>query len=303
MSKLGAPSPFLDRLRDLMAHKGLSLERLATLLEVAEAGGISAAAPDNSNQQSLMSRQLSELEQFFGLQLTVRTGRRLQLTEDGLSLAQHARWLFQGLADLRDKGRESSHSPLVFGAGDTILQFLVIPALTRLGSEHRFILKTLANEQIERQLIDGSLQLGVLRGQPTSDRLVARRVGRWEWALAVPTALTRPGDTAESVLLRCPLALQSSEPQFVADVLDDLGPSPLALRCDTFAQALQAVRSGKYVSVLPRVMLRDLPEITMFPTLESRGIDLYLAFPPQGLLARPTLASAIDAIDAAFRDT
>ena len=53
----------------LFAERGLSLDRLKTLIEVAKAGSIAAAARGDSARQSLYSRQIKELEEFFGVEL------------------------------------------------------------------------------------------------------------------------------------------------------------------------------------------------------------------------------------------
>src|SRR5438876_8623230 len=57
---------------NLSAQSGLSLERLKTFREIVAAGGITAAAGDDSNRQSQFSRQLKELERYFGVELLRR---------------------------------------------------------------------------------------------------------------------------------------------------------------------------------------------------------------------------------------
>ena len=53
--------------RDLFQTTGLTLERLHSFLMVAEAGGVTKAAGGDPNRQSLFSRQIKELEEFFGV--------------------------------------------------------------------------------------------------------------------------------------------------------------------------------------------------------------------------------------------
>ena len=48
--------------KNLVGKKNFSIDRLATLCHVAEAGSIGSATGDNPNQQSQYSRQLAELE-------------------------------------------------------------------------------------------------------------------------------------------------------------------------------------------------------------------------------------------------
>jgi DNA-binding transcriptional LysR family regulator len=74
----------------IFISRGLSLGRLKVLLEVDEAGSISGAAEGNPVRQSQYSRQLKELESFFGCELTMKDGRYLRLTERGKKLAMIA---------------------------------------------------------------------------------------------------------------------------------------------------------------------------------------------------------------------
>ena len=57
---------------ELLSEGGLSLDRLKNFCAVAEAGGIARVAGGDPAKQSLYSRQLRELEQFFGAELTRR---------------------------------------------------------------------------------------------------------------------------------------------------------------------------------------------------------------------------------------
>lgn len=58
--------------RPLLARGGLSLDRLASLVALADAHGISAAARGDPARQSQFSRQLKEFETFFGVALIER---------------------------------------------------------------------------------------------------------------------------------------------------------------------------------------------------------------------------------------
>src|SRR5688572_3052813 len=70
----------------LFTHVGLSLDRLRSFSEIVAAGGISAAAGKDPNRQSQLSRQLKELERYFGVELLVRGRGRLKLTPAGSEL-------------------------------------------------------------------------------------------------------------------------------------------------------------------------------------------------------------------------
>ena len=68
---------------NLFAQSGLSLERLKTFREIVAAGGITAAVGNDSNRQSQFSRQLKELERYFGVELLKRGRGPAELTDAG----------------------------------------------------------------------------------------------------------------------------------------------------------------------------------------------------------------------------
>src|SRR5882757_1637877 len=112
----------------LFAERGLSLDRLKVLIEVRDAGSIAQAAPGDPVRQSQYSRQLRELSEFFGSEVAQRRGKILKLTPEGERLAELARDQLRALADFRSECRQQS---VVFtlGAGDSLIQWLVIPRL------------------------------------------------------------------------------------------------------------------------------------------------------------------------------
>ena len=116
---------------DLFSQGGLSLDRLRTFCAVAETGGVTKAAGGDPTRQSQFSRQIKELETFFGVQLTRRQGKIIILSPAGIRLARIARESFIGLSDFqracKDEPLESS-----IGAGDALLQWLLFPQMGQL---------------------------------------------------------------------------------------------------------------------------------------------------------------------------
>src|SRR5439155_4732199 len=68
----------------------LDLEDLQTFVEVADAGGVSAAARRLGVSKSIVSRRLFRLEAELGVQLLARTTRGAALTEAGVTFRDHA---------------------------------------------------------------------------------------------------------------------------------------------------------------------------------------------------------------------
>jgi DNA-binding transcriptional LysR family regulator len=117
----------------LFSKAGLSLDRLRSFLAMAEAGSIAKAAPGDAVRQSQISRQIRELEEFFGTELTQRRGKSLILTPAGARLAALVRAQLQGLDDFRleEQGRPKA---FVFGAGTSTLETMIAPCLPALAT-------------------------------------------------------------------------------------------------------------------------------------------------------------------------
>ena len=92
----------MNEFERLFTVSGLSLDRLRTFLRVAEAGNLAKAALGDVTKQSQFSRQIKELEAFFGVALTRRVGRRIEITQEGNQLALIIRRQFRELDDFRE---------------------------------------------------------------------------------------------------------------------------------------------------------------------------------------------------------
>lgn len=134
----------------LFAERGLSLDRLKTLIEVAKAGSIAAAARGDSARQSLYSRQIKELEEFFGVELASRRGKVLALTGAGWELVRLASESLCLLDDFKSRSRNLPYR-FTIGAGDSLHAWVVAPVLASIqkrGLPWLFALENLRNSEI-----------------------------------------------------------------------------------------------------------------------------------------------------------
>ncbi|MEO8353288.1 MAG: LysR family transcriptional regulator [Chthoniobacteraceae bacterium] len=169
----------------LFARRGLSIDRLRVLCEVAEAGSIARAAGDDPARQSQFSRQLKELEEFFEVELTRRQGKVLVVTDAGRELAQIAR---ESIGRLHDFQSRASARPVTYsiGAGDSLLQWLVLPRLATLETKVNFRLLNLRTAEITNRLHDSSLDFGLVRREALLPPLASAPLGKMEYALFCP---------------------------------------------------------------------------------------------------------------------
>jgi DNA-binding transcriptional LysR family regulator len=272
--------------------EGISLERLGSFLKVADAGSFVRAAEGDPVRQSQFNRQVSELEKALGAPLTARRGRGIELTAAGERLAIAVRELVTCFDDM-EKGEDEAPLRFTLGAGDSLLQWWVVPRLGELGTRvPRAIprLTALSSEEIVAQLLDGRLDFGLVRAGAAPRGLVAKPLGEVEYALFVPKRLIPRGVPADAAALvaAVPLALQQSEPELNERLLGLAGRGKkieAALECETFPQAYRAMRSGSYAAVLPaiidtRISQREVVEVKL-PGLARFAMRLQLAWHPR----------------------
>jgi DNA-binding transcriptional LysR family regulator len=251
----------------LFARRGLSLDRLRVLCEVAEAGGIARAARNDPTRQSQFSRQLKELEDFFEVELTRRQGKGLGLTPAGRELALHARELLQGLQDFQLRW---INQPLTYsiGAGESLLAWLLLPNMSQTAEAalaSNFKLRNLRTTEIVSGLQDLSLDFGLIRKDAATQPLATHPLGKLEYALYCPKELLKKSDSYDlvTVLQNVPLALLGSDGEFVRDfhawVKKNQVSISVKLECDSFPQACRAIKTGQYATILPTIAARDLP--------------------------------------------
>ncbi len=274
----------------MLTVRGLSLDRFAAFLAIADAGGLARAAPGEPVRQSQLSRQLKDLETALEQQLFVRTGRGLTLTPAGFELSRVVRSLAQGLDDVA--AAERGVVKVSLSAGDSVLQWVVLPKLRLLEKSLvgiELAVEAAGADGTVNALLEHRVDLGLLRATEATDALKTVRLGRVEYAV-----FHRIG-----VPLR-PLAVPTTERG-----LDAALTGPVGLRCETFPQVAQAVRSGCFSGVLPTFARCVLPaaEFRMqnTPALDRVATPLLLAWRPRTLELRPQVKRLRHALEPLVR--
>lgn len=243
----------------LLDQKGLSLERLGGFLEVADAGSIAMVARGDPSRQALLSRQIKELEDFFTVKLTRRSGRGLELTDAGRDLARRSRDAFRLWEDFRE-GNAGRKRRLVIGASGSVLEWLLIPRAGRTLSAS-YELRFLSEQTLTlvRKLEDGEINLAVLRENALSPHLTAVGIGSFGYELwAAKTLLSR---TTMPDMTSVPLALPlgGSFREKLEEVASRAGVTlKVAVETNAFSQAVEAMRTGSYAAILPDYVGRSL---------------------------------------------
>jgi DNA-binding transcriptional LysR family regulator len=172
------------------------LGALGILVRVVETGSFSAVARERQVSQSAVTRQISQLEEHFGVRLFHRSTRRLSLTEDGQMVLDHSRSLLETVDGMEAAlGRQSSSPTGLVRVGITVAgaRFLA-RRISVLLAEHPGLKVELVVRDTASDMVEERLDLAVRRGELDDSSLVMRNLGLFGSAVvAAPTYLERCG--------------------------------------------------------------------------------------------------------------
>lgn len=291
----------------LFSRRGFSFDRLKALIEVYDSGSIAKATGGDPVRASLQSRQLRELAEYFGTELTVRDGSKLRLTREGIQLANLARDFLNQIAEF-DAANRKGQARYTIAAGDSLIQWLVVPRIATLVDalpQVRLSTVSLQTTEIIRQLAESRIDVGLVRRTADTSGLRTLRLGHLSYRIVVPRALLagNPPPNASEVIARLPMAMQVSEGEFTK-ILTQIAQQITrtfqpAFECQSFPQVFSAVRSRRFAAVLPDLATADLPPQT-FLVLEAAELrplerDICLVWSPRSTKVRPHAQKLIDA--------
>ncbi|MGI8602905.1 MAG: LysR family transcriptional regulator [Verrucomicrobiales bacterium] len=273
---------------ELFSRSGLSLDRLRSFLAIADAGSIVRAALGDPVRQSLFSRQVRELEEFFGAELTRRHGKTIALSPAGHRLAELVRSQLQDLDDFR---REQAGLAKTFtiASGGSMIEWVVVPTLAesaRLLGGASLRLQTMRSRDLVTAVRNGGIDFALVREDALPADARRHRVLRNEFYLCVPKKIAG-GKSAEEIghrafWSRVAMAVPAAGSRFqeaFSTGLERLNASVrTVVECHSHLQARALVECGQCAAVLPTVGLRALRElgVTVLPFAPLKGIGRWL---------------------------
>lgn len=283
---------------ELFSKGGLSLDRLRSFLEMAEAGSIAKAAPGDPVRQSQISRQIRELEEFFGGELTHRRGKTLVLTSAGRRLAALVRGQLQGLEDFRHEARDAPKA-YIFGAGASTLETMVAPRLPALaGTLGGALLRTESHRSraLVEAVREGRVDFAVVRRdaiiEPSKKNCLP--LMKLSFHLCIPRCLLPKGKLDShlgdpEVWAKLPFAAGRDGGQLDSAIREAMARAGVDFRprfeCGSMLQVRQLVAQEECAAVLPNLALPGLDEkriaVTPFAPLANYGRTLVLHWNPR----------------------
>lgn len=243
------------------------LVQMATFVRVVESGSLSAAARHEKLSPAAVSRQLADLESQLGVALTLRTTRKLTVTEAGRAYYERAVRILRDVEDARD-AVSAGHEPrglLTVSAPVTFGLACLWPLIPELTARHPRLRIDLRLEDRVVDLVSEGVDVAIRAGirVPDSAGLVAHPLASWDrWVVAAPAHLERhgtptsPGELAEHEAI---LHLPGGPWRFRREDDDEVVQPVGRLRTNALLAVRDAALAGHGVAALPAWLVA--PEI------------------------------------------
>src|ERR1700731_90154 len=172
------------------------LGALGVLVRVVETGSVSAVARERELSQAAVAKQISLLEEHFGVRLLHRTTRKLSLTDDGQMLLGLARPILDGVDGLEAALGRQRASPVGLvrvGVTVTASHFLAQRLPTLLSDRPGLTVELVVSDRFG-DMIEDRLDLAMRVSEVTDASLVVRRLGTGSFVVvAAPRYIERKG--------------------------------------------------------------------------------------------------------------
>ncbi|MFC4003603.1 LysR substrate-binding domain-containing protein [Prauserella oleivorans] len=203
----------------------LSLHRLRMLRELHRRGTVTAAAGALHYTASAVSQQLAQLERDVGVKLFERLGRRVQLTELGMLLTEHAEDILGSVERATmalERAQDGLSARLTAGVWASVASGLLPSALTALAADHPGIevrTRELAPEETAGAVRDGSLDFSFVIDysdypMPWDPSLAREVIAVERLHAAVPTGVVPAGSVSLTDLAEHPWILAGPRSHF-----------------------------------------------------------------------------------------
>lgn len=173
------------------------LARIRAFVQVFDAGGFSAAARQHGRSKALLSKYVTDLEDYLGVRLMNRTTRKLNLTEAGEAYYREASILLQQLDDLDATITDQTSEPrglLRVSAPRNFGESTLAPALYEYLQKFPKVQLDLRLEDRYVDLVDEGIDVALRISTMADSSLIARKIADMHViAGASPELLERVG--------------------------------------------------------------------------------------------------------------
>lgn len=269
------------------------IDRMLCFAAVAEQASFTRAAAHLGYSKAHVSRQVAELERALGVELLLRTTRRLSLTALGRRYAEHAaalRATFDEAQQVVAAERTEVAGTLRITAATSFGEVFLIDLMDEFQRLHPAVESELDFSIQRRDLHEGHYDFGFRSVRTLDERLVARVIGLVrEIAVASPALLDRVGTPRRPAELAGLPALRNShfrdDPEwvFVRGANSETVRIRAPMAINNFPAIRHAAELGVGVARLPVYLVSDAIAAgrlqRVLPDWEIAPLPLYLVHP------------------------
>jgi DNA-binding transcriptional LysR family regulator len=228
--------------------------RLQVFYTVAKRLSFTKAGEELFITQPAVTRHIHELENHFKQKLFERDGNKIALTPAGKALLKHTEELFVIYRnielDLNDIAKQH-RGKLRLGASTTVAQYVIPPVVAAFRQKYNTVqvqLKSDNTEEIERALLKGDIELGIIEGHSRNKSIHYTSFSKDEIVLV--SNMLHPDSKKESIrpedLKKIPLLLRepgSGTLEVIALALKKIGIKMSGLNIEMQLNSTESIKS------------------------------------------------------------
>jgi DNA-binding transcriptional LysR family regulator len=275
------------------------LARIRAFVQVFDAGGFSSAARQHGRSKALLSKYVTDLEDYLGVRLMNRTTRKLSLTEAGEAYYREASQLLQQLDDLDATISDQTAEPrglVRISAPRNLGETTLAPAIFEFMANNPMVSVDLRLEDRFVDLVEEGIDVALRISTMSDSSLIARRISEMKHVICVsPVLIDRFGMPQSGEDLRGrPCILDTNMPSHSSWRFIE-GGRQLSVhvsgsaRVNSPVAAMQAALAGLGFAVLPTYLADPkVAEGRLVKVLEDRmpeGPSLMAVYPHRRHLA------------------
>ena len=294
-------------------EEGFSLDRLRRLMDVEKHGYIAKAAGGDRVRANQISRQIGELEKFFGREFRKKDGKLAKLNQEGLELAEITKNFFRRLEDFQER-LDGERPAVVIGAGQAYIESFLIPKLPEIKKSSGNIginLRNLRSNQIIEALESEEIDFGVVsETKKIKQRFNKTKLLTFGYELVVPKNLSVKinKNNPLSSIFDIPLAVLQGRGELretVEQFADAEGRKLIPeMECTSLGQVSTAIRSGVCCGILPDYFsdYETGKNVSRYKSgkLNTLKSTIYLVWSPVSPLLKPYFQDVAGAVKDVF---
>lgn len=280
----------------------MDLRQLKCFVTIARLRNFTRAAEELRVAQPAVSAAIRKLEEELELVLFNRQDRQVSLTAEGEIFLGHARRILddvraagEEMADLRGLGK----GEVRVGVPPMMSAYFFPAIISAFTARYPKLHLSVSGEgaaSIQKQIVQGELDMGVIAGGHVPDNLEVRPILREEVVICVPPdhPFAGRGAVAMEEFARQPL-IMFKEGYYQREMLFEEmrgigGPAEIVFETNLYTMVKSLVKKGLGISTLLRMVVEDDPELRVVSFTPPLYLDLMLAWKKHSYLSRANRA-------------